>query len=498
MVNNKEGYKDAFKATSLFGGVQLITIIISIVRTKIIAILIGPAGFGLMSLFNSTILLVSSLTNMGLASSAVREIAQSYGEGDSQKVSTKVNAIRRCILITAILGLVITILLSRWLSLWTFDVDTYTYSFVFLSIVVFFTALTGGNNSVIQGFRKLRFLAQSTISGALLGLVICIPVFYFLREGGIIVFLLLMSLCTFLCSYYYYLKIRNKKLFNKVDLTLRQALKEGKGVFQLGVMMSVSAILVSLTEFIVKAYITRNGGLQDVGLYQAGWAINASYLGLVFTAMATDYYPRLSSFATDNHKVTVCVNQQAEIALLILGPLIIGMLIFLKFLISILYTDQFLGMEMMTRWLLIGSLIKACSWAISFIFLAKGAGKLYLANEVSINFITLPSYLVGYSFGGLEGIGLAFISNYTIYLIWVSIVAYKQYHFKNSLSLWCILGVLLFFSGLFQFLPLISNGYVKCFSSFFLFVIVLCYCFYELNKRIKIKAIFVEMKNRIL
>lgn len=496
MVDNKQGYKDALKGTSLFGGVQFITILISVIRTKIIAVLIGPTGLGLMSLLNSTIVFVSSLTNMGLSSSAVRDIAQSYNAQDVLQLSRKISAIRKCVFLTGILGATVTVILSSCLSQWTFEVNTYTYSFVLLSIVVYLTAITGGNNSIIQGFRKLRFLALSTISSSIIGLIICIPIFYLLKENGVVVFLLLMSLSSFFCSCYYYLAIKKQKLFIDVKLTLKQAFNEGKQTIQLGLMMSISAIFVSLTEFIVKAYITRTGGLEDVGFYQAGWAINASYLGLVFTAMATDYYPRLSSFAADNQKVSTCVNQQSEIALLILGPLIIGMLIFLKTLISILYTDQFVGIEVMTRWLLIGSLIKACSWAISFIFLAKGAGKLYLINEVSINLIMLPSYLLGYNLGGLEGIGLAFMSNYIIYFIGVSIVAYKQYKFKNSISLWRILGILLFFSGLFQFLSFSDNLFIRYFGGSCIFVFVLCYCLYELDKRIHIRKLLDEIKKR--
>lgn len=495
--SNRKGYRAAFSSTALFGGVQIITIIVTVLRTKIIAVLIGPAGFGLMGLFNSTISLISSLSNLGLSNSAVREIAQIHEIGNTLKISTKIAAIRKCIFVTGVLGFCLTIILSPCLSEWTFGGNQYISSFILLSIIVFFTAITGANNAVIQGCRKLKLLAQSTIYSSLLGLLICIPIFLFIKENSVVVFLTLMSLCSLLCSYYYYLKTKNKESFIKIGLSLKQAFKEGEGVIKLGLMMAVSAIFVSLTEFVVKFFITHSGGLEDVGLYQAGWAINTSYLGLVFTAMATDYYPRLSSLSKDNQKVSECVNQQAEIALLILGPLIIGMLIFLKFLISILYTDQFLEIEMMTKWLLIGSLVKAGSWAVSYIFLAKGAGKLYLTNEIGIKFITLPSYLLGYISGGLEGIGLAYISNYTIYYIWVSIVAYKQYHFKNSISIWKILGLLLLFSAFFQLSSfLINNFLLKMLVNILIFVIVLCYCVYELNKRIQLKDIFNNMKSR--
>ena len=66
-------YTHILKYTSLFGGVEGFIVLISIIRNKLIALILGPDGMGLMSLFNSTIKLVSDSTNFGLGMSAVRE-----------------------------------------------------------------------------------------------------------------------------------------------------------------------------------------------------------------------------------------------------------------------------------------------------------------------------------------------------------------------------------------------------------------------------------------
>jgi O-antigen/teichoic acid export membrane protein len=76
MNQNKNSYRQIMKATSLFGGVQVINIIIQIIRSKAIAILLGPAGIGLLGLFNTTILVIGNLTNFGLGISGVKDISQ--------------------------------------------------------------------------------------------------------------------------------------------------------------------------------------------------------------------------------------------------------------------------------------------------------------------------------------------------------------------------------------------------------------------------------------
>ena len=43
------------KYTGIFGGLQGLTILIGIIRNKLVALILGPQGVGLISLFNSTI-----------------------------------------------------------------------------------------------------------------------------------------------------------------------------------------------------------------------------------------------------------------------------------------------------------------------------------------------------------------------------------------------------------------------------------------------------------
>ena len=57
------GYLHILKYTGLFGGVQGLNVLIGIVRNKLVAVLLGPQGVGLISLFNTTVRFISdSLT----------------------------------------------------------------------------------------------------------------------------------------------------------------------------------------------------------------------------------------------------------------------------------------------------------------------------------------------------------------------------------------------------------------------------------------------------
>ena len=84
-MEKQNSYTHILKYTGLFGGVQGINILVGLVRNKLVALILGTMGMGLLALYSSTIKLVGDSTNLGLAISAVRDISAAYESGDRQK-----------------------------------------------------------------------------------------------------------------------------------------------------------------------------------------------------------------------------------------------------------------------------------------------------------------------------------------------------------------------------------------------------------------------------
>ena len=47
-------YKHILKYTSVFGTIQGLNILVAMIRNKLVAVILGPGGMGLIALFNST------------------------------------------------------------------------------------------------------------------------------------------------------------------------------------------------------------------------------------------------------------------------------------------------------------------------------------------------------------------------------------------------------------------------------------------------------------
>ena len=338
-TQDRTAYRSILKATSLLGGVQVFNILIQIVKQKFIAILLGPTGMGIIGLYISATFLIQGLTSMGLSSSAVKNVAEANGSGDFQRISRVVTVLRRLVWITGLLGMTVVIALSPILSKSTFGNYDYTIPFIFVSVTLLLQQLSAGQSVVLQGMRKLKHLAKSGVLGSFSGLIISVPIYYFFGIEGIVPTLILSSITTLILTWCFSRKIK----IEKQKITPKQTFQEGKGMLKMGIAMSLNSVLVLGVAYIVRIFIVRIGGTEEVGLYTAGFAIVNGYAGLIFTAMGTDYYPRLAGVNKNNEKCKEMINQQAEVAILILAPIIMIFLLIAPYAITLLYSIEFVS-----------------------------------------------------------------------------------------------------------------------------------------------------------
>ena len=159
-TDNKSSYRSIFKATSLFGGVQVYQILIQIIKSKFVAVLLGPAGVGIMGLYQSGLQLIQQISSMGLASSAVRDVSEANGTNDIQRIAKTITVVRKLVWHTGLLGLVLVALFSPLLSKASFGNYDYTIPFIILSVTLLIDQISSGQRVILQGLRRLKDLAK--------------------------------------------------------------------------------------------------------------------------------------------------------------------------------------------------------------------------------------------------------------------------------------------------------------------------------------------------
>ncbi len=491
IIQDKTNIKKSLKVTSLFGGVEIFGVLISIIRNKCIALLIGPIGIGLVELYNSTIRLITKATDFSIRISAVRDISVAYKSGNQTAFSHLVAVFSKLVWFTGILGTVICILGSPLWSKFTFGDYSHSWGFILLSCVLLLTQLQNGKNVLLQSTEHYKYLAYSGLIGNVLGLFTTVPIYYLYGVDGVIPVLIITALISFCLVYYYSNKIEIKK----TSISNNEAMKDGRHMLKQGFLLSINYLLSALVFYILRIFISNKGGVEEVGLYSASFAIVSTYVGLVFQSMTQEYYPRLSTLSSDNKSMNNAINDQIYFTLLMLGPLVAFFLTCSDFLLQLLYSSKFTRASMLMTISMVGVLFQGPSWCIAYALLAKGDNKVYLIYETISKLIKLLFEICFYLLWGLTGLGIAFFLSYLYYTIQCTYVCKYRYGYKmgymNMILLFSYFCISLILVYTFVELSLLLR---LCLG----FAVVLCaslFSYYKLNQILDIKAF---VKNKIL
>lgn len=417
-------YKHILKYTSLFGSVQGLNILVSLVRNKLVALLLGPSGMGLVSLFNSVVTFISQSTNLGISTSAIKHISELEENSDKQSVSHYINVVRWWCLLTGLFGMVLFVILSPLLDKFTFTWGNHVLHFILLSPVILLTAMAGGELAILKGMHQLKSLAKSQVWTLAASLVITIPTYYYFGARGIVPVIVLMAVATLLLTMAYSHRVYPYRL---TDI---KAIGEGLPMVKLGIAFMLAGIAGSGAEMIIRAFLNRAADLSTIGLYNAGYMLTFTYAGMVFTAMETDYYPRLSAVNGDTARESLLANRQMEVSLLLISPMLIALIIALPILIPLLFSNRFTPIVPMAQVAVLAMIFKSVTLPIAYLPLARGDSKIFMTLEVAYYILWVLLLIAGFTNLGLYGTGLALVAAHVFDLTMISTIAHFHYGFR--------------------------------------------------------------------
>jgi len=415
----QDSYREILRASSIIGGAQGINYLIGMVRTKLVAVLLGPTGVGLLGLYISATGLVGTIAGMGIGSSGVREISEAHGSGDPQRMAHSLKTLRRACWITGILGWILTAAFSYPLSVWTFNSPEYAWAIALLGVTTLFGSISSGQSALIQGTRRIGDLARLSVIGVLAGTTVAVVLYWFLGEKGVVPVLITTAALNLGFTWWFARKIH----ILKVDQSFAETWQNSKRLLRLGLAFMWSGLLSAAVSLAIRSIIVRTFGLEANGIYQAAWGISGMFAGFILGAMGTDFYPRLTAIADDHPAMVRLVNEQTEIGILLALPGLVGTLIFAPWVMKIFYSSQFLPGGELLPWFVLGIFGRVISWPLGFIVLALGAGKWFVFSETlfSLGQLVLTFWMVKNV--GLWGVGIAFALLYlfcTVFWVFLS------------------------------------------------------------------------------
>jgi antigen flippase len=408
--------KQILRATAIMGSSSLVTILSGALKSKLIALLLGPGGIGLLGLLQSVMTTTATLTSAGLGGSAVREVAMARGAGDERRLA----GLRRTLLVLGVLlgllGGLALVLLREHLALLVFDDPSMAWMVACLGAGVTATTLSNVMIGWINGYRLIGAIARINLWSSLASLPLSCAAVWLWGTSGLVVVALAPPLIMLAVSWRYSPREPLAAIPQRQDY-----LPIAGRLLRLGASIMLTALLTVTSQFVARLLISQRLGLEAAGQFQAAWSISMLYVGFALGAMVSDYYPRLAEVTAEPERLTALINQQALLLLYLLGPAFLLLYVGAPLLLRLLYSGDFGEAAGVLRWQVAGDLFKVQSWAFAFALLARGQSLAFLLVEMVWSLTYLLLLWLGLERWGLQASGIAFVLAYLLYdaLVWL-------------------------------------------------------------------------------
>ncbi|MEN9536215.1 MAG: hypothetical protein RLZZ178_212 [Verrucomicrobiota bacterium] len=399
------------RSSALMGGAQAVTLATAFLRSKLIAVLIGPSGIGLMGVFNAFNANLSTIAGWGLGTSAVRTVA---GAAETE-LDRKVAAVRLFGRRLAWAGFFGVLLLVLPVSYLTFKSHDFALELLIAGLAVPCVVATGMWTALLQAGGHIGSMARTQMASSLVGLLLGLPFICLFGSVGIALSILLAASATAIVTWRAATKLCPATSAEPSPGDLRE-------LVHLGVALQIGAILGAVSTYLVRVLIVRShgddlsAGLVDAGFYQAAFAVTGSLPGVIFSATSSDFYPRVAA-AKDEAEAAHVTETQIKASLLLAMPVLTGLLTMGSVAVRLLYAEGFEPAAPLLDWFVWAIFAFLIGWPLGLWVMARHPKRIVALSQsvLGLSGLVLGVFLVPLL--GVRGAAIAYFGNAVIYAL---------------------------------------------------------------------------------
>ena len=412
--------KSIFRATAILSSSSIISIFLSLITAKVLALYLQPEGYGYYGLLQSFVAVSSLVAGLGIPTGIVRMGASAAKRGDFE---TLANLRIASWLLFSVLGVVALVLIAVFrvrLSVLVLDTPARGGTILLMSLALLFTVAANIQVGTLNAYHRVKALAKYAVANTVLGAAVGIGAVLIWRVQGIAVAVIGGAIVTLVVSSYF---LRREISPANVRMSRQGTLKAARYLVRFGGPYTASMFVGSGVQLTIPILVLHLLSPESVGYYRAAAGISVGYLGFLITAMGQDYYPRVSAAADKPVELVELINAQHRLVMLLAVPMILGTLAVVPYLVPLVYTLKFRPTVEILEWQLIGDIFKFASWTMSFAILARSASSVFFLIELTGGVVTLLSTWISVRLFGLTGLGISFLVTYVIYyfVVWAVI-----------------------------------------------------------------------------
>lgn len=406
--------------TSLLNAVAVgVRMLSMLVLNKILAVQIGPSGLSLVGQLQNIITATTVVAGAGFSNGITKYTAEF--KSDKEQI--------RKIWVTAVsIGICISIILTFFLILFNQQISVNffpkinePYLIFWLASSVLFCSLNQFFISIMNGLGDIFLYMYSSIASSIITLSTIVILTYVWGLNGALVGFILSQ--TFACIATIAL-VRNRPWFKWTNFLGRVDRTVMGNLFKFSLAAIATSVIAPIAMIFVRSCIINATGTEASGHWEAVNRISNIYLAFISTPMAIYFLPKLSQAKCVNE-----ITREVRNGLLIIIPvtfaLAVSIYLFRFIIIQILFSSQFLPMEKLIPWQLVGDLVRACAWIFSTFLLSRAKIRKFLIAEMTVNFsfaLFAPLFILKV---GTQGACIAYAVSNFIYLVILSAFYYS-------------------------------------------------------------------------
>lgn len=402
---------DIVKVFSLTSLSTLVKMLTGFVSVKVVASIIGPAGVALVGQLNNFATIAMSLSSGGINNGITKYISEF--KNDEGKVRTYLSTALRITVICSLCVGVAMIVLNRLLSRLILQTEEYWYVLLIFGFTILLYAINSMLLSVVNGFKEFRKYVKINIANSIVGL--CFTLAFVLTlglPGALVSAVTYQSVMLFITMW----MIRKSAWAAWGNFKGRLNKLASKQYFKYTLMTLTTAATVPISQLLLRSYVISEISPIEAGWWEAMNRLSNMYLMVITTSFSVYYMPRLSEIQDRIElRREILKAYKIIVPILLVGFTLIY--VFRHLIIRILFSQEFLPMDSLFIWQLIGDFFKICSWLLAFLMVAKARMKAYITTEIvfALTFIFLG--FVFMRLNGVIGITQAYLINFILYLI---------------------------------------------------------------------------------
>ena len=398
-----------FIKTSFLSGLSTgISLLARLISTKIVAVYLGTNGMFLLGQLKDFLRLGNTISSFGIENGIVKYVAEF--EEQKENLSNIIGTSFRINIISAFfVSLVILAFKNQISTFLQIDFDENFYFFLLVTSVISASIHTCFL-SIYNGLNRIKLFVIVNIISNIVSAIILVLFVLKMQIIGAFYALVINQILTLIINIIFYTVYKPfliqwifKKYINEYF----------KKLSSFSIMAIVGPVCLIISSFIVRDYLYDKFGADYAGSWEAMWRISAIYLLFLITTFKFYLIPTFSKLNDIELKKEVFKIWKIVVPIIIL--ITIAVYFSKNIIINLLLSNEFILINSIIFFHLIGDIIKINCWVLGNIMISKAKTKSFVFFQIewSLLFVTL-SYVFIEKYG-FVGVSISYFATYIIH-----------------------------------------------------------------------------------